>query len=98
MGVKIQDATRKIIKFQLRTPTEPEDMPLSPPYRFLVILLRRGFLEDYTTLDELLHGHHFRIKIKDEALEKPIFLKSVPGGRSLDPNHGLSRHSLSHSI
>lgn len=63
-GVNVQNTVRKTIKFQLRTPIGPENIPLSPVYRFLIILLHRRFFEDYTPLEELVQGRHFRIKIK----------------------------------
>ncbi|RDL29637.1 uncharacterized protein BP5553_10704 [Venustampulla echinocandica] len=70
--------------FPIFTPNDPQNIHLSPVYRLLVILLRRGYLEHYTSVDELLRGKHHSIKIKETALDLPIFIRSTPGGRQLD--------------
>ena len=62
----------------VRLPKSPIHIPLSLPYRLLVILVSRGFLRDYTSIDELLVGKHVKILIKQESMEQPVMLKSSP--------------------
>ncbi|KAL8836250.1 MAG: hypothetical protein Q9176_006399 [Flavoplaca citrina] len=62
----------------VRLPRSPIHIPLSLPHRLLVILVRRGFLRDYTSIDELLVGKHVKILIKQEFMEQSVMLKSSP--------------------
>jgi len=57
-----------------------EILPLSLPHRLLVILLRRGLLEDHTSIDSLLNGNEHRVRIKDDALELPVFYGAQQNG------------------
>ncbi|KAL8981700.1 MAG: hypothetical protein Q9205_003594 [Flavoplaca limonia] len=66
------------LRLTVRSPRSPNLIPLSLPHRLLVILVRRGFLRDYTSIDELLVGKHVKILIKQEFMEQPVMLKSSP--------------------
>ncbi|KAF2416668.1 hypothetical protein EJ08DRAFT_703590 [Tothia fuscella] len=44
------------------------------------MLLRRGLLVQYKTLDELFAGRHINITIDPHRLDKPVLLKSGPRG------------------
>lgn len=84
----------KSVVFPISTPNDPQNIPLSPVYRLLIILLRRGFLRHYSTVQELLDGKHHNITIKDSALDLPIVIRGNPRGRGLDPA-GIAATALS---
>lgn len=46
-----------------------ENILLLPTYRTLAMILRRGLLEYYNTIDELLDGDRYEIVIMRDTLE-----------------------------
>lgn len=77
--------------FTIRSPRNVDNAELSRPYRLLALLLKRNFLDYENTepgvVSKLLSGEAYRIKIRPEATEKPVFLKARPRGLSLGMLH-----------
>ncbi|KAL8981863.1 MAG: hypothetical protein Q9205_003475 [Flavoplaca limonia] len=70
-------------KFTIRSPRGPEDLIFSVPHRLLAILLRRGLLQDYTSVEDLFSGELSKITIKPEALDEPVFFSATRVGAGL---------------
>jgi hypothetical protein len=63
-----------------------------------MILLRRGLLVEYANTEEgltnLLTGNEYKIRIKEDVLEMPVFLAAKPRGLGLTDSP-MSSHTLS---
>jgi len=68
----------KAAKRTCLTPPNPHTIVISPVYRLLIMLLRRGLLKHYKTPDELFSREHHNITIQKEALALPVFLSEEP--------------------
>jgi hypothetical protein len=78
---------------------KPENLVLSPTLRILAIMIRRGVLDGITTIDELLRRNDLdsapmKLTIKQDWLDKPIFLAGLPGGRGVKPDVPMNTPSL----
>lgn len=60
------------LRLTLTSARSPENIPFSIPHRLLTILLRRGLLKDYSSVEELFDGGLSNISIKPDALEQPM--------------------------
>ncbi|KAK5702459.1 hypothetical protein LTR17_022292 [Elasticomyces elasticus] len=80
---KLEDGHDGSLELTLEPPNNPDNIPICPTYRLLVIAIRRGLLKSYTTVDQLLNGKGEKIIFKPEALTQPIFFATKPGGYQL---------------
>ncbi len=71
------------LEFYINSPTQVDHIAMSPAHRFIVMLLRRKGLADYSSLNELLNGQHKAIRITDSLLEQPVLLAAGPRGLSV---------------
>ncbi|KAI8202883.1 hypothetical protein K4K53_006062 [Colletotrichum sp. SAR 10_77] len=89
----------KSLTFVIKSPQEQSNLSLSVPHRFLVILLRRGYLTDYETISDLLNGRHKHIRIKAQQLESPVFIAGTARGLGIrDDDTPLTSHALTEYI
>lgn len=66
--------------YRIEAPRQPELLIFSILHRALAIALRRGLIEGIDTLDELFAWNQARLRIKAEALDKPLFYAASPRG------------------
>ncbi|KAK5729971.1 hypothetical protein LTR17_011488 [Elasticomyces elasticus] len=74
------------LELTIEPPNIPDNIPICPTYRLLIIAHRRGVLRSPKTIEELLNGkgsNPVKIIFKPEALKQPIFSGVTPGGREL---------------
>lgn len=86
------------VKFYIKSPQNQHNLMLSIPHRFLVLALRRGALEDYTTVDELLADNKRNIRIKKQFLDRPVVVAGSPRGLDVLMEQPASAHSLSNYL
>ncbi|KAL2070064.1 hypothetical protein VTL71DRAFT_14744 [Oculimacula yallundae] len=72
-----------VMTFYINSPTLIQHISMSPPHRLLIMLLRRGFLQDHDSLESLLNGKEKLIRIKGIAMDRPILLAGGPRGLSV---------------
>lgn len=88
----------KAVKFYIKSPQNQHNLMLSIPHRFLVLALRRGALEDYTTVNDLLAGDKREIRIKKEFLDRPVVVAGSPRGLDVLMDQPASAHALSNYL
>jgi hypothetical protein len=81
--LQLRKKAPKFLKVKVRTPSRVEDIGLSIPHRILVILLRRKLLVDHDTVDSLLKGTEYRIKVRPESADEPLFFGLKLGRQEL---------------
>lgn len=64
----VRNSMKSYLQFNVRCPTNVENMIFSVPHRLLVIALRRGVLRDLTTIDELMESDARTIKVVTDLL------------------------------
>jgi hypothetical protein len=80
-------AEKSNLTLKVAHPKTNTNILLSPTLRLLGIMVRRGILASFTTIDELLDVNGpMNIIVKPEHLDEPVFVASIPGGRGLDSN------------
>lgn len=82
------------LEINIRAPENAENIYIAPANRLLIILLRRGFLQQHTTLSSLFEGNDFEILIAKEHLDKPVFLKLKSRSYLSDADLAASAHSM----
>ncbi|CAJ0540123.1 Ff.00g073930.m01.CDS01 [Fusarium sp. VM40] len=71
------------LKCIIKSPQVVSNLIFSIPHRLLVIAIRRGILAGIQTLDQLLSSELQYITIRQEFLDKPVFLAAGPRGLTL---------------
>lgn len=85
------------LTFSINGSIRSETLPMSIPHRLLVMLLRRGGLEDHHTIDSLLGGSEHYIAIKEDFLDQPVC--RAPGPRMLSiTDEAISAQGLSNFL
>lgn len=88
----------KRVEFHIKAPSQQHNLMLSIPHRFLVLALRRGALEHYTTIEGLLSDNKRNIRIKKEFLDKPVVVAGTHRGLDVEMNRPASAQALTHYI
>ncbi|KAK3717424.1 hypothetical protein LTR37_005814 [Vermiconidia calcicola] len=83
------------MELTINPPENPDNIPICPTHRFIIIALRRGLLKSYTTFQELLEDDRVNILIKDEKRGDFIFPAVKPRGLELDLSKPASSASFS---
>ncbi|KAK4951039.1 hypothetical protein LTR10_011032 [Elasticomyces elasticus] len=91
----LESAGVTALELVIMPPNNPDNIPLCPTYRFLIMLLRRDLLQQYKTFQDLLQGKELYILIKPDHLEDPIFFAGVGGGYKVDRTKAASARSFS---
>lgn len=81
---KLEEGGDGSMEMVINPPQNPDNIPICPTYRLLIIAIRRGLLENYDTAKELLDDDRTNIRIKDEARHNLIF-PSIKA-RGLEPD------------
>lgn len=84
----------KSVKFHIRSPQKQYNLALSLPHRFLVLALRRGALQDYRTIRELLNDDRRHIRIKEEFSANPIVPKGTHRGLDIELDKPATAQAL----
>ena len=82
------------LRLTVRSARSPDHIPFSLPHRLLTILIRRGLLRDISSVEELFNNELMNVAIKPEAMDYPVFLKSMSGQILLDSP--LNTNGFSH--
>lgn len=82
------------LRLTVRSARSPDHIPFSLPHRLLTILIRRGLLRDYTTVEELFNGQDVNVIIKPEGLDQPVLLKGKSHGYLQDSPHNASGFTI----
>jgi Protein of unknown function (DUF3435) len=81
---KRESLVQKKLKFTLLTPKDARLIAISPTYRLLSTLLKRGFLKHYETAAQLMNDDRHQITISKQALSIHVFCKATSGGKRLE--------------
>ncbi|KAK5073916.1 hypothetical protein LTR64_006944 [Lithohypha guttulata] len=71
------------LKFSVNGATSSDFLTVSIPHRLLIMLLRRGGLQDHATLESLLQGNEHEVRVKPDFLGKPVCRAAGPRGLSI---------------
>lgn len=77
-----------------KTPEHQHSLMTSIPHRFLALALRRGALENYTTVEELLSDHRQNVVFKEEFQTKPFLLAGTYRGLDAKRDEPISAAAL----
>lgn len=90
------------LTFSVNGSVRSETLPMSVPHRLLVMLLRRGGLEDHHDLSSLLDGSEHFISIKENFLDQPVCRAAGPRGLSITDEpvstQGLTNNLKEHAM
>lgn len=89
----MQPVLENKLSINMPSPTA-ENLVFSPSHRLLVIALRRGLLQDISSIDELLAYTGHVIPISPEHLDDTIFYSGQPKGDGLDFTKSLRAPAL----
>lgn len=84
----------KVVAFYIRSPTMPVNLMPSVPHRLLAMAIRRGDLRDYSTIEELIEGHHHTIRFKEKFQRLPNLLARAARGLSIDETRAMTGNAL----
>lgn len=84
----------RTVKFYFKSPQKTYNLMFSVPHRALVVALRRGALQNHTTVRSLLDGNDQFITIKPEFLDKPVLVKGTARGLGVDPDKPMTSDGL----
>lgn len=87
-----------MVKFHFQSPQKIHNLMFSVPHRILVLALRRGALQNHSTIESILDGQEKFITFKPEFMSKPVFTRGTARGLSIDPNQPLSADKFSEYI
>jgi len=85
----INDDEARVLRVIIGSPVHRTIFSL--PHRLLVMLLRRGYLEDHESLESLMNSRKHQIVMKKEAFNQPVFLSVSPRGLKLGDEPARSR-------
>ncbi|KAK5091105.1 hypothetical protein LTR05_001285 [Lithohypha guttulata] len=88
--MKAQDG----LTFSVNGATSSDFLTASIPHRLLIMLLRRGGLQDHATLESLLQGNEHEVRVKSDFPGKPVCRAAGPRGLSIT-EAAVSGRSLS---
>ena len=82
-------AQRKYLHMTILSPKT--NITLSLPHRLLVIALRRGLINHYESINELMLGQEENVSFKPDALSLPVLLATSPDSLSLEDGAAHTR-------
>ena len=95
----VRASGNRTIEFIINSPQNKDNLQFSVPHRLLALALRRGALLNETTPEALFAPNGLNeVLVRDEFLDRPLFLRGQPKGIGLVDDEPLKTQALTNYI